>query len=62
MTIDFPQIPSWTQVLGKTLKLPPVLYPGGGHRGVIRRWKLVTRSLIQWPWTLEWYRFLEAPR
>lgn len=62
MTIDFPPIPSWTQVLGKTLSLPAVLYPGGGHRGVIRRWKLVARSLIQWPWTLEWYRFLEAPR
>jgi hypothetical protein len=62
MTIDSPQPPPWAQVLSKTLSLPAVLYSGGGHRGVIRRWKLVARSLIQWPWTLEWYRFLETPR
>ena len=62
MTIDSPQPPPWAQVLSKTLSLPAVLYSGGGPRGVIRRWKLVARSLIQWPWTLESYRFLETPR
>lgn len=62
MVTDSVQTPSWIQILGKTLSLPSVLYPGGGHRGVIRRWKLVARSLIQWPWTVAWYRFLEAPR
>lgn len=61
MTVDLPQSPSWAQVLGKTLSLTQALYPGGGHRGVIRRWKLVARSLVQWPWTVEWYRFLTTP-
>lgn len=61
MTVDLPQRPSWAQVLGKTLNLTGVLYPGGGHRGVVRRWKLVARSLVQWPWTVEWHRFLTTP-
>lgn len=61
MIIDSLQGPSWTRALGKTLSLPAILYPGGGHRGVIRRWKHVARSLVQWPWTLQWYRTLENP-
>ncbi|MFM8878405.1 MAG: DUF535 family protein [Verrucomicrobiota bacterium] len=61
MAFDIPQSPSSTQVLDKALRLPTILYPGSGHRSVVRRWKHVVRSLVQWPWTLEWYRTLEHP-
>jgi len=48
-------------VLRQVFSLASTLYPGGGHRGVVRRWKHIGRSLIQWPWTGAWYCFLDSP-
>lgn len=48
-------------ILHRVFSLASTLYPGGGHRGVVRRWKHIGRSLIQWPWTRAWYRFLDSP-
>lgn len=53
---------SHPNVLRRIVGLAPVLYPGSDHQSVLRRWKLVGRSLLLLPWTIEWFRAVDTPK